>query len=124
MQFEIKLFCRINSTTIGINHVDEIRKTANTPNLSLDVIDSYVESARTWRVPISEDVARASGHFTEHAVTEVKLQPVDRPEWWRLVPVVDRDPETGTITHAHMSWEFDTPVFLRDWEEAGFPDEM
>jgi len=124
MKFEIKLFCRINSTTIGTTHVDTIRKAAGAPSLPLEIIDANIDCQRTWRVPVSEDIARASGHFTAHNVTEGKLRPVDRPEWWELAPVIDRDPSTGAVTHAKMVWEFQPTRFLRDWEEAGFPDKM
>jgi len=124
MQFKIKMCCEVGSTTINITHINKIQKAAGTPNLPLDVIDANVDGQRTWRVPVSEGIARASGRFKEHAITQVTLRPTNRPGWWELVPEIPRDHSTGAVMHARMVWEFQPTWFLRDWASAGYPNEM
>jgi len=107
---------------IGLAGVDQIRETLETPELSLDYITARIHFVRMdVRCAIPEEIARRSDLFTDRNQVEVTC-PKEYLNRFAFRQVhTDRDPETGAIQLAWLSWELNVPEVLAHWEDQGFP---
>jgi len=131
MNFEIKFTSKdgypIYKTTenIGVAHVDFIRAETGVANLSLDRMQGHISSViGGHNIPISEHLARKSGHFEFDYLVKIKGDSAFLNKYLQKEVQFRKNDTTGEVEYAWIKWSFNTHYFLNVWEEAGFPLDM
>lgn len=127
---------KLDSFLAGLDFIDEAREFSDVPDLSLENIDNRCSSLSIVCIDIAltEDQARASGHFNTSGST-VKVSVVCvKPNgeefhsnggdlFCKVLPDVRKNSQTGEVT-VGVEYVLDEGELLYHWIEAGYPETL
>jgi len=106
----------------GLDVVDMAREATGVPELRLDIIDDYVyHGSQDPMMLVDEETARASGLFKACSMVFIEVPKGALNRYQYLVPVVERDKETGEVKAVNFKYALDYGRVLADWKAAGYP---
>ncbi len=112
----------VDSKQVGIEQLDAARIVTGVPNLSPNLVSSYVDYRHeSPYINVSEDVARQSGLFQESCNITVQVDACQLNKYAFLYPTIHKNNETGEITKVYFKQEISEPQLIIDWIKAGFP---
>jgi|GEM_PF-3112617 len=114
----------VDSSPIGLNGVDRIRKETGIPELKISLMDSAVGYLFLGEVniPISEAQARCAGHFATQNEVTCKVDAEEGLNFFVEFKVkTNTSTETGEVTMAKIISALNHERLLEAWEDAGFP---
>jgi len=106
---------------LGLDFVDEARAKTDLPHLPIEICDKYAYSNKcNPEIEISEDYARASGHFGEKHYIHVIVAEGHLNQY--AVPDIETTRTAdGQITRCSRSYKLLEPAVLAAWAAAEYP---
>jgi hypothetical protein len=122
MQSETEHAVHVESREIGIAGLEYARAHLGIPDLPARLLESTIRYLREdLHIPVSESIARDSGHFVERCVVTVTTAPFFLNQYVDRVVKAKRNTETDEIQKVRMVWVTDEDAVLNAWIDAGYP---